>query len=227
MNGRSSMRVCLASFVGLAAVTAASGTSWAQSTTGDAWDDDAEQEYDGPSVYSAPYDPTFALDGTYDTTNYADDWFYDGYVFDENAIYRPYSYDYDWDADTFDWETTGSSDTGPGERGRQMSQRMKRSREVSGKILATKRVDLPAGDSQNLVAMIATDRGDARLIIDFGPLDRLSRSERQSLQRGAQITSEGAVKVVGGENVLMARRVRADDRDFWIDRPAQYRPRRR
>lgn len=213
------MRACLAWLVGAATVAALGGTALAQST--DDWGEDVRE--DDLTRYRAPSAGGTVLDGTFDRENTGDDWFYDAYVQDEDAVYRPYTYDYDWDDDRFDWEEGRAGAYAERGSDRRMKDRMHQSRAVSGEILTTKRVAAPDGRSDHLVALVATDRGNARLIIDFGAIDRLDRFERQVLRRGEQISAEGPVKVVGGVNVLKAKRVSAGDDTFRIDRPAMQR----
>jgi hypothetical protein len=94
-----------------------------------------------------------------------------------------------------------------GETEAQAKERVHKDRQVSGTIVQMKSVEVRGADAQNTVALMKTNKGDKRLLIDLGGTTDL---QPLNLKQGDAIAVEGPVTRIGDHQVLIASRVRAE-----------------
>jgi hypothetical protein len=99
-------------------------------------------------------------------------------------------------------------------------ERLSAIRGVRGWIVRTKTVEVRGTGQHNLVAMLATDRGGERLIVDLGPAQDL---RAMPVQPGQRLAAEGVVKRLGDRQVLVATRLLAGSHRIAVDRSHQAR----
>lgn len=115
----------------------------------------------------------------------------------------------------------GESQLSDLQRARKMSAQeklAKKSREVSGTILKSKKVDLPGKVAENLVVLIKTDKGQSELMVDLGDAQKFTAD---LVRANRKISAEGRLVRLGEHDLLVARKVRVDGRLIQIDRSAQ------
>jgi hypothetical protein len=89
-------------------------------------------------------------------------------------------------------------------------------RQVRGRVLRIKSVELPRIDTEICVALIQTTNG-RRMVVDLGPAEDLG--ERQlSVNKGDEITARGYVSRVGPYPILMADRATINGQSVSVDR---------
>lgn len=93
-------------------------------------------------------------------------------------------------------------------------------RQVSGTILSMKTVGIRGSDVQNRVALIRTNKGNKRLVVDLGPEQEL---KGLNTGKGQRISVQGRVVRVGDRQLLVAERVRQNDQTRQLQRTAQMR----
>lgn len=120
-----------------------------------------------------------------------------------------------------------SADPETGQQGQMMSPQMhqqqmmknqqRATRTVTGRVLATKTVQLRGTNQRNLVALVRTPEGMRRLV-DLGP-----RSDARQLQlaAGDQLAVRGPVATVNGRQIVIAEQARSDAASLDIDRSMQ------
>ena len=91
------------------------------------------------------------------------------------------------------------------EGNKQAEQMEKKMRQVSGKIIKTKDVNIRDADFSNRVVMIETTKGGRRLIVDLGSTKNLAHG---TLDQGELIAVEGPVKQIRDHRVLIADRLK-------------------
>jgi hypothetical protein len=99
-------------------------------------------------------------------------------------------------------------------------ERLSAIRGVRGWIVRTKTVEVRGAGQHNVVAMLATDRGSERLIVDLGPAEHL---RAVPVQPGQRLAAEGVVKRLGDRQVLVATRLLAGSHRIAVDRSHQAR----
>jgi hypothetical protein len=110
-----------------------------------------------------------------------------------------------------------ASATPPDETRQEAQQRTQQLRQASGEVLELKSVDIRGTDGSNAVALLETERGDRRLVVDLGPEDRVEGK----IDQGDRIRVEGVVHRIGDTQLLVARRVEAGGERMAINRQQQ------
>jgi hypothetical protein len=109
------------------------------------------------------------------------------------------------------------------ENAEQTQQRLTKQRQVSGTIIDTKTVEIRGADSENMIALIKTKRGNQRLVVDLGPTAQLTDLD---IDNGEQIAAQGVVVTMGDRNLLVANQVKAEGRTLEINRMSQLQQRK-
>lgn len=91
-------------------------------------------------------------------------------------------------------------------------------REVSGRVINTKTVEVRGTDTQNLVAMLKTNKGDRRLVVDLGPQKAFTENQ---IKEGTNLAAQGRVVEIRGRQFLAADKVKLGDNVINIERAAQ------
>jgi hypothetical protein len=97
-------------------------------------------------------------------------------------------------------------------------QRTRKLREVSGTVIATKSVQLRGTEERNLIALLRTNRGNDRLVVDLGPASKINRDQ---VKEGGKLAAQGVVVRVGDQQFLAATHIKAGDQTMKVDRSAQ------
>ena len=112
------------------------------------------------------------------------------------------------------WATQATID---GENVQIKRQQRSQSRQLTGRIIRTKQVDIQGTDFTNQVVLLQTDQG-RQLVADLGPMTNLHGFR---LKPGAEIEVRGRPARVGDQLVLMADQVSAGGKTVSVRRPDQ------
>ena len=93
-------------------------------------------------------------------------------------------------------------------------------REISGRIVNTRRVNLHNSDKQHMLARIRDDRGRLH-IVDLGPSDRVRSA---NLQQDDRATIYGRDIMVDGRNLMLAYRIDTGEQSFRVSRDGDQNP---
>jgi hypothetical protein len=129
------------------------------------------------------------------------------------------------DRDQIGRDQIGRNQIGRGQMGRKVliennseaAERSRALRQARGTVIQTKQVKVQNGGDV-LVAMLATNKGDRRLLVDLGPND-----QKLNIDKGEKMSVEGVVTRIGDRQVLVANRIKADGQLVKIDRESQIR----
>lgn len=169
-----------------------------------------------------------------------DDWFFDDYELEEHVEDRWTYYDnYHWERDVFDWEEAGLFEDPvappkskrvkqtargqapcPRESPESAMRRRSKTRQVQGIVIDIKEVSLHGTGTRNMVALVATRKGDRRLVVDLGPREQTARLR---LKQGTPMAAQGIVVRVDDEQLLVAGKVRSGNLVVSMDRAEQER----
>lgn len=97
-------------------------------------------------------------------------------------------------------------------------QRVRKEREVTGKVLNTKTVGFRGTDQANQVVLLQTKKHNRHLDVDLGPKEQL---EKLNIKQGQNLAVRGRVINVGDRQVLVADKIKRGDKTLDIDRTAQ------
>lgn len=100
----------------------------------------------------------------------------------------------------------------------QARKRANKARQVRGTVLQSKQVKIQGSELTNKVMLLRTQKGNKILVIDAGRSDKLSGL---ALEPGKQISAQGQVVTMKGQQVLIASDLMQGDQRVKVDRTQQ------